>query len=257
MTDYEAIRDSGLLTEAVREDYIKAEQARRSLRQGYEKLLADGDLTDEARERRAQELYEGRKGSVEAAGNRAREAILKQARSAEQASMPKPSGEPLSSTSADRILLDQNEASRIIRTVERRKAQKGPFRPDIGSYLTQEYRRGMEQGGLSGGAVCRGVLRAADELDIDPEQIIDPLRDDKHRESLDRARRLYWFSGSVSESAPPIPRQLDRSRPKRVPGTYSSAPSSLLPGADGPPVVASQDSASGPRKKSRRKASFK
>ena len=255
MTDYEAIRDSGLLNPDTRENYIKAEQASRSLRQEYEKLTEDQDLTDEARARRAQELYEGRKGSVEAAGHKARESILKQAKSAEQASMPKPSGEPLASTSSDRILLDQNEASRIIRTVERRKAQKGPFRPDIGSYLTQEYRRGMEEGGLSGGAVCRGVLRAADELDIDPEQVVDPLRDDKHRESLDRARRLYWFSDTVSTTAPPIPRTLDPRRPKRVPGSYSSAPSALVPGADGPPIMASTDSA-GAKKKTRRKKNF-
>jgi hypothetical protein len=255
MTDYEAIRDSGLLAEAVREDYIKAEQASRGLRREYEQLTQDQDLTHEARTRRAQELFEQRRGSVEAAGKKARESILKQAKSAEQGSMPKPSGEGLTSSSSDRILLDQNEASRVIRTIERKKAAPGPFKHDTGAYLTQEYARGLEIGGVEGGAICRGTLRAADELGIDPDQVVDPLRDDKHRESLDRARRLYWFSDTVSESAPAIPRKLDGRKPKRVPGSYSSAPSALVPGADGPPIMASTDSG-GAKKKTRRKKNF-
>ena len=254
---YESIRDSELLSQGTREAYVRAEQARRGLRQEYEKLLNDESLNDEYRQRRAQEIYEQRKESVEDQGRRAREALLKQAKSAEQAATPRPAGEPLSSSSADRLLLDQNEASRIIRVIERKKAQGGPFRPDVGGYLREEYKKGLEIGGLAGGAACRGVLRAADELGISQEEIIDPLRDEKHRESLDKARRLAWFSDMVSTSAPELPRKLDARKPKRVPGSYSSAPSALVPGASGPPVVASADSASGlAKKKTRRKKNF-
>ncbi len=252
---YETIRDSELLIQDTRESFIRADQARRGLHREYEKLLSDEDLTDEARARRAQELHEQRSGGVESAGRKARESILKQAKSAEQASMPKPSGEGLSSSSPDRILLDQNEASRVIRTIERKKAAPGPFRHDSGAYLTQEYARGMEIGGVEGGAICRGVLRAADELGIDPEQVVDPLRNEKHRESLDKARRLAWLSDTVSTQAPSIPRQLDPRKTKRVPGTYSSAPSSLVAGADRPPVLASTDSTA-TKKKPRRKKNY-
>ncbi len=256
---YETIRDSELLTQETREAYVLAEQSRRNLRSEYEALIADETLNDDYKVQRAQELYEQRAKNVESAGRKARELLLKQAQAAEQVAIPRPKGESLSSSDATKLVADQNEASRIVRTVERRKTEGGPFRQNTGEMLRGEYARGLEIGGLEGGAVCRGTLRAADELGVSPEEVIDPLRGDAHREAADRARRFGVFADTVSEKAPTIPRQLDRSRPRRIAGNYSAAPS-ILGGAQGPPIVTSQDSASGGAKKKksgRRKASFK
>ena len=142
--------------------------------------------------------------------------------------------------------------------MERKKESPGPFRPDVGGYLRQEYARGLEIGGIEGGSICRGTLRAAGELGVSQEEIIAPLRDDKHREAFERAGRLYWFSDMVSTAAPPVPRKLDgRNSKSRVAGFYRSAPSALVPGAAGPPIMASTDSASGgAKKKTRRKKNF-
>ena len=207
---YESIRDhEEIIPPGVRETWIKADQSERMLRWEHERLTQDQDLTDEARARRAGELYEKHRPLIERRKKEAKDALVKAAKSAEKSSIPRPDGEALSSTDPTKLLLDQNEASRILRTIERRKSQSGPFRPSTDDLLRQVYSRGIEFGGTEGGAVCRGVLRASRELGIGGNWL-DSVRNDNQRKSLDNARRLEHYSGLISTSAPEPPKSLKK-----------------------------------------------
>jgi hypothetical protein len=252
---YESIRDSSdILAQDVRRQWIEADQSERMLRGQYERLVENTDLTDEAKFRKAEELYEQQRSRIEGKKKATREALLKHAKFAEQAAIPRPAGEPLSSSDATKLVADQNEAARIVRTAERKKAQGGPFRHDVGAYLVEEYKKGLQLGGLEGGSIVRGCLRAAGELGISTEELLHPLRDDRHHESLDRARRLEHYADMISTKAPGVPKTLTQTAKRGRNMNYRPAPFAVS-GADGPPIMASQDSASGGAKKTRRKKS--
>jgi hypothetical protein len=243
---YESIRNhSDIIPQDTRVKWIEADQAEGMLRYQYDRLAQDGDLTDEARARRAGELYERHRETIERKKKAARDALLKTAKSSEKSSVPRPSGEALSSTDPTKLLLDQNEASRIVRTIERRKGQAGPFRPDTGDMLRQEYARGLEIGGTEGGAICRGVLRASQELGVG-DAWLDSLRNDRQRESLDNARRLAQYAGFISVKAPEPPKSL------RKPSGRGGDPAPILIPASGSPIPAFGGSSRATKKRRRK-----
>jgi hypothetical protein len=251
---YESIRDdTSLVPSEAREAWIRADQANRSLTREYDQLINDESLNDEYRETRAFEAYEQKKGVVEAAGKKARETLLKHAGFAVKSSFPKPTGESLSTNDSTKLLLDQNEAARLVRTVERRlREAPGPFSVSSAELLREEYKRGLQDlQGAEAGAVCRGVLRAAREMGVDPEEIVDPLRGDSHREMLDKARRLEYAADLISSTAPKPPRALTKVQRARV-GTYRTA-GVVLP--DGGSPEGSKPILAGGKKK--RKRGFK
>jgi hypothetical protein len=96
---------------------------------------------------------------------------------------------------------------RIIRTLDRHSSRGGPFKPDTASVLKSEYQKGMELGGVSGAARCRGVMAAAEELGVG-DGWVDSLRDDKQRKYLDDARRLEQAAFAVLTTAPKPPKSL-------------------------------------------------
>ena len=247
---YESIRDhSDIVPRDVRVAWIEADQAERMLRGQYETLAEDTDLNDEAKARRASEIYEGRREVVERKKQAAKDGLIKASKSAVKSSVPRPSGEATSSTDPTKLLLDQNEANRIVRTLERRKDQKGPFTQSSSDYLKEEYRRGIEVGGVEGGAICRGALRAAQELGAGDEWL---PRNDRQRELLDQARRLEHFSGLISTSAPKPPKSLGKASRERF---AQRTPVLGLAPASGPPIStgdASHNSASRPKQGARR-----
>lgn len=250
MESYEAIRDnSDLVPSDVRKMWIEADQSERMLRQTYDRLAEDSDLTAEARQRKATEVYEQSRERIESRKQATRQALLKQVEYAEKAAIPRPSGEPLSSNDPTKMLIEQNEAGRLVRTIERRRAQGGPFRHDTGDFLKQEYKRGLEAGGLEGGSVCRGVLRAAQELGISHEEVIGSLRDERHRESLDRARRLEMAADTINTKPPKPPKSFEKAVRR---GSFQQRPNPtmIVSGTSTQPL---QQSA----RKSRRKKSFK
>jgi hypothetical protein len=126
---YENARDnSDIIPQDTRVKWIEADQAdqaERMLRYQYDRLAEDGDLTDEARARRAGELYERHGERIMRKKREAREALVKAAKSAEKSSIPRPQGEALSSTDPTNLVADQNEAARIVRTVKRHPRRPG------------------------------------------------------------------------------------------------------------------------------------
>ena len=211
---YENIRDhSEIIPRDVRVAWVEADQAERMLRGQYETLAEDADLNDEAKARRANELYEGRREVVERKKQAAKDALIRASKSAAKSSVPRPSGEATSSTDPTKLLLDQNEANRIIRILERRDE-------------------------------CRGVLRAAQELGVGGEWL---ARNDRQRELLDHARRLEYFSGLISTSAPKPPKSLGKASSNRF---TQHAPAPVMVSGGGPAISAVDGSHNGaPRPK--------
>lgn len=248
---YENIRDnSEIVPRDVRVAWIEADQSERMLRSHYDRLTEDGDLNDEAKARRAGEVYEQHRKGIESKKQAAKDALIKASKSSVKSSIPTPSGEASSSTDPTKLLLDQNEANRIVRTVERHKGQKGPFSQSSSDYLAKEYERGLEIGGVEGGAICRGALRAAQELGVGDEWL---PRNDRQRELLDNARRLEHYAGLIATDAPKPPKSLAKGASRER--FAQRTPVLGLAPASGPPISAddaSHNSTSKPKRASRR-----
>ena len=137
-----------------------------------------------------------------------------------------PEGEHLTPSDASKLLASQNEASRIVRKLERLATSgAGPFKQNPAEVLKGEYERGLEVGGVQGGAICRGVLEAADELGVDKDQVVDAFRKQSHRNALEDAERALMLTQHISRSVPepPFPNpNLQRVKASGRVGTYGA-----------------------------------
>jgi hypothetical protein len=226
MSTYEELRDN--TTGEGGDAWREADRLAGNLYNVYRELKEDPRYSPEHKAERAWERYEATKGKVEAGKARAKELLEKQARSAERFSIPVPAEESITTTDTSKLLASQNEASRVVRKIDRMDGNaKGPFAPDKLEALKTEYGRGLETGGVQGGAICRGVLDAADELGVDRHSVVDSFRKDRHRESFERAqhneRLASLIGGKVPE--PPFAKPGER---KRVPGQYGHGSGALL-----------------------------
>jgi hypothetical protein len=95
-------------------------------------------------------------------------------------------------------------------------------------------------------------------LGVSAEDVLHRLRDDRHHQSLDRARRLEYAADMISTTPPKPPKSLMAKAQAGRDINRRPAPF-LVPGTDGPPICAAPDgssrSTSAP-KKTRRKRSF-
>ena len=223
-TTYEDLRDNDqLISRELREQWIRADQKERALRQSYAELEQDEDLTEEAKSKRAQELYERQREPLETSRKQLRERLLKASRSAEEFSIPRPSGESLSSVDPTKLLLDAMESQRIVRMVEKRSDNPVFAGRGTSEFLRQEFQRGLEVGGVEGGSIVRGVLRAARELGVPTHDIVDSSRNDSHRQRLDEARHLMLAADSISTKVPLPPKALKQATRLGRTGSSSSA----------------------------------
>ena len=223
---YEELRDNA--TGEGGEAWREADRLTGNLYSLYRDLKEDPRYTDEHKAERAWERYEATKGKIEAGKTKAKELLEKQARSAERFSIPVPAEESVTTTDTAKLLASQNEASRIVRKIDRLDGNtKGSFKPDRLETLKTEYGRGLETGGVQGGAICRGVLDAADELGIDRHSVVDSFRKDRHRDSLERAEHAERLAGLIGGKVPEPPFARPGER-KRVPGQYGAGSGALL-----------------------------
>jgi hypothetical protein len=241
---YEALRDElSAVLPSTRSEWQGADKRVAGLRQTWASLLEeDSDYTEEARARMAEEHYEREKDKIESAWASTKEQLGKSAAACERMSVPRPPGQSLEAQDTNELLAAQNEASRIVRQLDRLKDRPGPFKPDQASFLKSEYQKGMEQGGVSGTARCRGARAAAEELGVGDEWL-DSLRTDKQRKYLDDARRLDMAYWAVPTTVPKPPRSLqkavDRARRKDM---YQQRQPFFVSGNSGEPSSAMQSS---------------
>jgi hypothetical protein len=206
MSDYEQLRDSA--TGEAGEAWKAADREESNLRTLYRELKDDPRFTSEHKAEQAWQRYEATREKIAANKAKARESLEKQARSGERFSIPMPEGESLITTDTAKLLASQNEASRIVRKLDRlTDTSVGPFKRNPAEVLKSEYERGLEVGSVQGGAICRGVLEAADELGVDKHQVVDEFRKQSHRNALEDAERALLLTQHISRSVqePPFP----------------------------------------------------
>jgi hypothetical protein len=229
---YEQLRDSA--TGEAGDAWRRKDRAESELRTLYSTLKEDPRYTEEHKAEQAWQRYEAVKEKIGADTVKAREGLAKQVRSGERFSIPMPEGESLVTTDTAKLLASQNEASRIVRKLDRLAGSgAGPFKRNPAEVLKSEYERGLQIGGVQGGAICRGVLKAADELGVDKDQVVDGFRKRSHRSALEDAERASRLTQHISRSVPeppfPDPR-LQRVKASRGSvGAYGGGQKALVP----------------------------
>jgi hypothetical protein len=209
---YEQLRDSA--TGPPGEAWQRADREEANLRTLYNTLKEDPRYTEEHKAEKAWGAYEAAKEKIAADKAKAREGLEKQARSGERFSIPMPQGEHVLTADPQKLLLSQNEASRVVRKLERLENRSGPgqFKPTPAEVLKSEYQRGLEVGGIQGGAVCRGVLSAADERGVDQSTLVNDFRNERHHKALSDAERASMLTQLIGKQIPepPFKRPVDR-----------------------------------------------
>ena len=201
---YESLRDSA--TGEAGEAWKRADREDANLRTLYSNLKQDPRYTSEHQAEQAWGAYEATKGKIAADKTKARELLERQARTGEHFSFPMPEGESLITSDTSKLLASQNESARIVRKLDRIAGSgTGPFKLDKAEVLKQEYERGLEIGGVQGGAICRGVLEAADELGMDRHRVVDTFRKQSHRNSLEDAARASILTQHIAKHIPEPP----------------------------------------------------
>jgi len=201
---YEQLRDSA--TGEAGEAWRRKDRAESELRTLYSTLKEDPRYTEQHKAEQAWQRYETAKEKIEADMVKAREGLAKQVRSGERFSIAMPEGESLIITDTAKLLASQNEASCIVRKLERLEGSgAGLFKRKPAEVLKSEYERGLQIGGVQGGAICRGVLEAADELGVDKNQVVDDFRRPSHRNALEDAERASRLTQLIGSRIPQPP----------------------------------------------------
>jgi hypothetical protein len=204
MGTYEQLRDAATGDGA--DAWREADRESNRLIETYESLRNDPRYTQEHKAERAWAAYDAAAGKIAANRAKARESFLKRSLTNERLSIPLPHEEVLNPSDTNKLLASQNEAQRVVRKLDRLEASaKGPFKPDRVTVLREEYGRGLEAGSVQGGAICRGVLDAADELGVSRHEVVDGFRKDRHRESLEHAERFARLADVIGGKAPEPP----------------------------------------------------
>jgi hypothetical protein len=226
---YESLRDSVENTEA-RAAWLDADRRKANLSETYRTLKDDPRYTEEHKASQMWERYEKESEHIQAAGQKARDLLEKEAKGHEMMALPHPKGENLHGVSTERLIAAQNEASRIARKLDRLENMSGPksFKPAPSQVLKDEYAKGIEVGGVEGAARCKGVLMAADELGIPEEAFLDDLRTPEQHKRLDKARRALFMAQHIGSHIPEPPL---RRRPgaSQGMGTYGAGNKLILP----------------------------
>jgi hypothetical protein len=203
---YEAIRDSA--PSEARTNWQSADREEHALGAFYENLRDSDVYSEQEKSRQAWAQYARTKASITEKKARAKEQLESSIRSANLQSLPFPASEGPVTSSMDKILASQNEASRIRARLERASSQAGPFRSSPTDLLREEYGNGLTVGGVLGGAICRGAISCAQDYGIELDPIVDEYRNDRQRRRLSDAERnreqLAYIGMRIPE--PPFPR---------------------------------------------------
>jgi hypothetical protein len=231
---------SGIKHSGVREILAHAKEDEQRLNTALAQIGENADLTDEARERQAQELIERYGPKINAAYASAREKVGDSAESSLGFAVPMPEGKTLATThvsdatelhtvqNATAALISRAEAARDRATMaDRSKAggNKGirPARDPRMQVLKEAYSRAMSGDGVEAKVNALAVVRAVEQMGLDLETIVDDHRSDVHYRALDDARRFedaYRVMPS-GKSAPTNPFGQERKSRPDV-GTYRS-----------------------------------
>src|SRR5215216_7784163 len=191
----------------------EAQAARRDLIRQYESLDSDERYTDEHRATAAWQAYDESKSLIEQKAKSAREKLLESADRHELSSLPFPGGQSLRTDGVQLLALSQGERSRIVErlgyeppNIARMKAAgknvpaSAEARP--ANVLREEYARGLDIGGVQGGAICRAVISLAEDRGMSVDDIVDEHRRDWQRQRLQSAQDARIQARSVYSRVP-------------------------------------------------------
>src|SRR5215211_4296045 len=237
----------------------EAQAARRDLIRQYESLDSDERYTDEHRATAAWQAYDESKPLIEQKANAAREKLLKSADYYEMSSIPLPGGQSLRTNNVELLSLTQGERARIVErlgyeppNIARMKAAgknvpaSAEARP--ASVLREEYARGLDIGGVQGGAICRAVISLAEDRGMSVDDIVDEHRRQWQRDYLQNAQQARIQARSVY-SRVPLP---NYSRPGGA-----KSPEEARAGKKRTPFGMPKKASSAIQKKGRRKPNWK
>jgi hypothetical protein len=207
---YEQLRNSVENSEA-RAAWMDHDRRQARLAETYRSLEGDPRYSESHKAEQMWAAYDREGEHIQAAGEKARELLERDARGHEMRAIPRPKGENVTNLSAERLSLAQAEAARIVRKTQRIQSAQGPFKQSTADVLREEYARGIEAGGVEGVAICKGTLMAADELGISAEEFLDSLRTPEQMAELDKGRRARMMAQSISKRIPepPLRRPVD------------------------------------------------
>jgi hypothetical protein len=174
-----------------------ADREAESYQEFIQSLREDNRFSDEYKCAESWQRYLRSKEIVESNRQKAKEKLSQQAATARRFSIPMPREQGLHATSDSAIIASQNEASRLVRQLDRMRDTKSPFKPDPAEVLREEYGRGLGIGGIQGAAICRGVFSAAEELGVGTESVAGPHREKRHLDSLERAEQYERMSFAI------------------------------------------------------------
>jgi hypothetical protein len=191
----------------------EAQAARRDLIRQYESLDSDERYNDEHRATAAWQAYDKARPVIEEKANAAREKLLKSADEYEMSSIPLPGGQSLRTNNVELLSLTQGERARIVErlsyeppNIARMKAAgknvpaSAEERP--ASVLREEYARGLDIGGVQGGAICRAVVGLAEDRGMNVDDIVDEHRRDWQRQRLQSAQDARMQATSIYTRVP-------------------------------------------------------
>jgi len=186
---------------------------RRDLLRQYESLNGDEKYSDEHKATAAWQAYDKSKPLIEEKAKSAREKLLKSADEYEMSSIPFPGGQSLRTNSVELLSLTQGERARIVErlgyeppNIARMKAAgknvpaSAEARP--ANVLREEYARGLDIGGVQGGAICRAVISLAEDRGMSVDDIVDEHRRDWQRQRLQSAQDARIQARSVYSRVP-------------------------------------------------------
>jgi hypothetical protein len=201
---YEQLRESVTNNEA-RAAWLDHDRRQANLAETYRSLKDDSRYTEEHKASEMWAVYARESGLIKAAGEKARELLVQDAKGRETMAMPRPKGENVTNLSVERLLASQNEAACIVRKTQRFQSAPGSFKQNTADVLKEEYAHGMAAGGAEGVAICKGALMAAGELGISEDEFLNGLRTPEQLEELDKARRYRRMAQSIGKSIPEPP----------------------------------------------------
>jgi len=192
----------------------EADRLENGLRNFYRDLREDNRYTDAFKSETAWKRFEQDAPRIRAGREKVKNMLTDRIESWMRMSIPTPDGENLVSTDDTKILLQQNELTRVVRKVDRLVSNaRGPMKPNPTQILKAEYESALRKGGPRGGATVRAVIDAADEYEIPVETIVADSRRERHQRLVDLAEdghnMLQVLATTVTEPPFPHPRRAE------------------------------------------------
>ncbi len=207
MSEYQRLQEQA--SGAAGEDWRAADREAQRLRDFYESMAESSKYSAEHKAETCWAEYEKAAEKVERYQKAAKERLIKEAESAERASVPLPKDASFTIRDANELLAVQHETMRL--TNEISNLEVGPMAVNKRDFFRKKYGEALKGEGIEAAVSARAVLRAAEAAGVNRDEVLDPHRKDHHKEAKERAERANRMAFTIGGGAPkpPYPRPAD------------------------------------------------